>query len=117
MKSLTTTARQTGALYVLLGIAGMLTFLLIRPVIFVADDAAATLAKVTENEGVARLGVALELMTVLAQAVLAIWFFKLFRPVNSVAAGSIAAFGLVNAVAILGSVAFSAAALTVALDP
>jgi hypothetical protein len=116
MKTLKTTARTTGILYLLLGIAGMLTFLVIRPAIYVAGDPGATLAKLVENEGVARIGIAFELLTVLAQAVLAVWFFKLFRSVNTVAAGSVAAFGLVNAVAILGSVAFSATALTVALD-
>jgi hypothetical protein len=94
MKTLKTTARTTGSLYLLLGIAGMLTFLVIRPAVYVTDDPGATLAKLVENEGVARIGVALELLTVLCQAVLAVWFFKLFRPAGVVAAGSVAAFGL-----------------------
>lgn len=44
------------------------------------------------------------------------WFFKLFRSDNSFAAGSIAAFGLVNAAAILVATAFSAIALLVSGD-
>ncbi len=117
MNSLTTTARITGALYLLLAVAGGLGFLLVRPAIMVPDDAAATLSNLLSQETVARFGIALELLTVLSQAVLAIWFFKLFRSVNVVAATSVAAFGLVNAVAILGSAAFSSTALAVALDP
>ncbi len=46
----------------------------------------------------------------------ALWFFKLFRRENDFAAGSIAAFGLVNAAAILVATVFSASALAVAGD-
>ena len=95
----------------------MLGFLLVRPALFVPDDAAATLANLVEQQTLARLGIALELLTVLSQSVLAIWFFKLFRSVNVTAAVSLAAFGLINAVAILGSSAFLATALAVATDP
>ena len=117
MNSLTTTARITGALYLVLAVTGGLGFLLVRPAIFVPDDASTTLANLLAQESLARIGIALELLTVLSQAVLAIWFFKLFRSVNAVAATSVAAFGLVNAVAILGSATFSSTALAVALDP
>lgn len=117
MNSLTTTARITGALYLSLAVTGALGFLLVRPAIYVPDDAAATLTALIDQEPMARLGIALELLTVLSQSVLAIWFFKLFRSVNLVAATSVAAFGLVNAVAILGSATFSSTALAIALDP
>ena len=66
---------------------------------------------------VARAGIALELLIVLTQALAAMWFFKLFRGADPVAAGSIAAFGLVNAVTILVSAALLATALEVALAP
>src|SRR5690348_6432145 len=52
---------------------------------------------------------------VLTQAVAAVWFWKLFRTIRPVAAGSIAAFGLVNAVLILTAAACKATALDVAL--
>ncbi len=117
MRSLKRTARTTGLLYLGVGITGMLGFLLIRPEIYVAGDAAATLANLVEREMLARLGIALELLVVLTQALAAVWFFKLFRTVSSTAAGSLAAFGLINSTAILSSAAFLVTALTVALDP
>jgi hypothetical protein len=47
----------------------------------------------------------------------AVWFYRLFRSVDSVAAGALAAFGLVNATAILVSAASLSTALELALDP
>ena len=117
MDTLKATARTTGLLYLAIAIAGMLGFALIRPEIYIAGDPAATLANLTQSEGLARLGIGLEFVIVLAQALAAIWFFKLFRSVSATAAGSLAAFGLINAVAILSSAAFLVTALAVALDP
>ena len=51
------------------------------------------------------------------QALAAVWFYRLFRSVDSFAAGCLAAFGLVNAVVILGSAVFLATAIQVAGDP
>lgn len=110
-------ARTTGWLYLGLALSGGLGFLLIRSQLFVAGDASATLARLVEREGLARVGIVLELLVVLTQALTAVWFYRLFRRVDQVAAGSIAAFGLVNAGAILGSAALLATALEVALDP
>lgn len=110
-------ARTTGWLYLGLALTGGLGFLLIRSQLFVAGDPSATLANLIEQEGLARAGIVLELLVVLTQALTAVWFYRLFRRVDQVAAGSIAAFGLVNAVAILGSAALLATALEVALDP
>jgi hypothetical protein len=111
------TARVTGLLYLGLALTGLLGFLTIRPQLFDADDAASTLANLVEHEWLARTGIALELGVVLTQALVALWFYRLFRPVDAVQAGAIAAFGLVNAVAILGSAAMLASALQLALDP
>ena len=44
------------------------------------------------------------------------WFYKLFRPINPVAAWALGVFGMVNAVAILASSAAVATALEVAAD-
>ena len=117
MRSLKTTARTTGLLYLGVAITGMFGFLLIRPEIYVAGDAAATYANLVEREMLARLGIAFELLVVLTQALAAVWFFKLFRTVSSTAAGSLAAFGLINSTAILASAAVLVTALAVALDP
>jgi len=110
------TARETGLLYLGLAITGLLGFALVRNQIFVADDPQATLSNLTQHESLARLGILIEMGVVLTQALVALWFYRLFRGVNSFAAGSIAAFGLVNAVAILGSAAVLATALDVSND-
>lgn len=110
-------ARTTGLLYLGLAVTGALGFLLIRPRLFVAGDAAATLANLVAHESLARAGVALELLVVVTQALAAIWFHRLFRDADRLAALSIAAFGLVNAVVILVSAALLATAVEVAGDP
>jgi hypothetical protein len=108
---------MTGLLYLGLTIAGLVGFLIIRPHLFAAGDAGATLAHLLDQQSLARTGIALELLVVLTQALVAVWFFRLFRGVDPFAAGCIAAFGLVNAVAILVSAALLAAALDVARAP
>jgi Domain of unknown function (DUF4386) len=109
------TARTTGLLYLALALTGLAGFLILRPQVFTDD--AATVAALVEHESVARLVVALELGVVVAQALVAVWFYRLFRSVDTVAAGAVAAFGLVNATAILVSAASLATALELALDP
>jgi hypothetical protein len=115
--ALVRTARTTGLLYLGLAITGLLGFMLVRNQLFVADDAEATMANLMQHESLARLGVVLEMGVVITQALVAVWFYRLFRGVNSFAAGSLAAFGLVNATAILVSVALLATALEVSQDP
>lgn len=109
------TARLAGLSYLGLAISGVLGFLVIRSQLYVADDAAETAANLVDNEGLARIGIAAELTIVATQALAALYFYKLFRDVNSFAAGSIAAFGFVNSVIILTSTAFTATALDAAL--
>jgi hypothetical protein len=113
------TARITGLAYLGLAISGLVGFLLIRNRLYVPDDAARTAASLVAHEGLARLGIVVDIAVVLTQAATAVCFWKLFRPVHPVAAGSIAAFGLVNCVTILVALMFSATALDVALraDP
>ncbi|TDC83078.1 DUF4386 domain-containing protein [Micromonospora sp. KC606] len=117
MHPLVRTARVTGLCYLGLAVTGMLGYLLIRGQLFVADDAGATLARLAGHESLARAGIALELLVVLTQTLTALWFHRLFRTVDPLAAGSIAALGLVNAVAILGSAALLATATEVAHTP
>lgn len=116
MSAPVSTARWTGVFYLGLAVAGIVGFLLVRGELYVADDAGATLANLVDRASLARLGVAADLTIVLTQALAALWFFKLFRSEDSFAAGAIAAFGLVNAAAILVATAFSATALAVAGD-
>lgn len=111
------TARTTGLLYLAVAVVAVPGYLVIRPMLFDPDSAAATLSNLVENETLARLGIGLELALVAVQALVGLWFYRLFRHVNTFAAGSLAAFALVNAVAVLASAACLAAALNVAQTP
>ena len=53
----------------------------------------------------------------LTQVLTAVWFYRLFKSIDTMAAGSLTAFGLVNAVAILISAGILATALDTATDP
>ena len=109
------TARSAGLAYLVLGISGMLGFLLVRSRLLEPGDAAKTLSNLVDNEGLARFGIAANLTVVVTQALAALFFFKLFRRVDSFSAGALAAFGFMNSAAILVGTAFSATALHVAL--
>ncbi|MGN6577244.1 MAG: DUF4386 domain-containing protein, partial [Nocardioides sp.] len=96
------TARTTGLLYLGLAVTGAIGYQLVRGQLYASDNPGATLSNLVEHASLARLGIVLELGIVLTQALAAVWFYRLFRSVDSFAAGLIAAFGMVNAVAILG---------------
>ncbi len=110
------TARLTGLAYLGLLVFGPLGFMVIRGRLYVSNDAAETAANLIEREGLARLGIAADLVTALAQAVTAVLFILLFRRVHAFAAASITAFGLMSAAVLLFAAACSATALEVALD-
>lgn len=110
------TARTTGLLYLALAVAGLLGFMVIRNQLFVAGAPDATLANLVQHPFLAGLGIVVEMGVVITQALVALSFYRLFRSVDTFAAGSIAAFGLVNTVAILGSAAVLATALDVSRD-
>ncbi len=112
-----TTARRAGAWYLGLAITGMLGFLFLRPQLVDADDSAATLANLTDHAAQAHLLVLLEMGIVVTQALAAVYFYKLFRPINPTAAYATATFGMVNSVAIMASGAFMATANSIAADP
>lgn len=109
-------ARLTGLLYLGLAVSGIVGFLLIRDQLFVSGDPTATLDNLLAHPRLARWGVVCELAIVLTQALAALSFYRLFAGVNALAAGSLAAFGLVNAVAILASAALLGTALDVGQD-
>jgi len=90
---------------------------IVRPEIFAEGDAAATLANLADNESLARMGIMAEMGVVMAQTLAAVWFYKLFRGINHVAAWALAIFGVMNAVAIMASAALLATASAVAGDP
>jgi hypothetical protein len=110
------TARVTGAGYLGLAVFGMLGFLVVRPQLYALGDAEATLANLQANPGLLQLGIALELLVVIAQAVAAAGFFGLFLRDRPTAGFAVAAFGMANAVVILGSAGLLSAALLVSAD-
>ena len=110
-----TDTRITGLLYLGLALSGMFAFLYARSNIYVDGDAVATTTNLLEKEGLARVGIAVELLLVAFQAFVAVWFYKIFKKVNSFAAGLIAVFGMVNAIAILLSTAMWLSSLNAAI--
>ncbi len=108
------TARTTGALYLGLAVAGMVGFLVLRPVL-VDPDPATMLANLREHEVLARSRVASEMALVVLQVLAALWFFRLFRGVDAFAAAAIAVFGTLNSVALMGSAASLATGLEAAV--
>ena len=115
MHDIKRTARTTGVFYLAVAITGGLSFLVFRPRTYV-DDPAQTLANLVEHEAFARLGLGMEMALVVSGALAAVWFYKLFREVNPVAAFATATFGLVNTVTQVASSMFLATSLVVAGD-
>jgi hypothetical protein len=116
MPSLAATARLTGAAYLGLALTGMAGHLALTAQLAVPGDPAATLERLRESPGLAQLALVLELLVVITQALAAWGFFALFRRDHPAAAFGTAAFGLGNALAILGSASFLATALAVSGD-
>ena len=110
-------ARWTGAAYLTLAIAGGFTWLGARGQLFVAGDPTETLARLTDNPGLVHLGLAADVLTVVAQALAALGFYALIRRDRPVAALGVAAFGLANALTIFMSAVFNLTALAVVTQP
>lgn len=107
--------RLAGLSYLGLAVTGFLGFLMIRGQLYSQGDSARTLANLVEHESLARIGIALELGIATCQALAAVWFARLFRTIDAFAAGTLALFGMVNAIVVLASAAMMGAALEVAL--
>jgi len=115
--SLRRTARTTGLLYLGLAVTGLLGAVVVRAQLYAAGDASKTLANLLAHPSLARFGIALELSIVLFQTLTAAWFYRLSRRVDSLSAGLIVVFGMVNATAILGSAALLVSAFDIATNP
>jgi hypothetical protein len=113
-KELVSTARLTGVWYLALAITGMIGFLFLHSRIYVSDDPAKTLSNLTEFETLARMRLVFELLIVASQALAAVWFYKLFRTIQHDAAWALAAWGMMNAAAIMISAMGMGGALEVA---
>lgn len=109
------TARTTGLLYLAMALVAVPGFLVIRPMLFDPDSPATTVARLVEDETLARVGIVAELGVVVTQLLVALWFVKLFHRTDPFAAAALGVFGAFNAITILGSAACLAAALDAAL--
>ncbi len=114
MRFLTDT-RITGILYLGLALTGLFVFVFARSNIYADGNALATSTNLLEKENLARLGIATELALVIFQALVAVWFYKLFKKVNGFSSGLIAVFGIINAITILISSAAWLSALNATL--
>lgn len=112
-RELVSTARITGAWYLLLAITGILGFMVFHSRVYVSDPAT-TLENLVSKESIARVRLFLELLIVVSQALAAAWFYKLFREINGWAASTLAVWGLTNSVIIMVSAISMGAALDVA---
>ncbi len=113
-KELINTARITGVWYLMLAISGMVGFLVLHSRVYVVNDPAKTLDNLITHEALARMRLLLEFLIVISQALAAVWFYKLFKDIRHVAAWSLSAWGMVNAVAIMISAMAMGGAIEVA---
>ncbi|HRJ30566.1 MAG TPA: DUF4386 domain-containing protein [Cyclobacteriaceae bacterium] len=113
-KDLVTTAHTAGIWYLVLAISGVVGFLIVHPQVFVSGDVSKTTANLSELETLARLRLLLEFAIVVSQALAAVYFFKLFKDINHFASWALAAWGMMNAGAIMISAIAMGAAINVA---
>lgn len=116
-KKIIRTARITGLWYLLLAISGVLGFIIFQSNTFVAKDPQQTLSNITVQESTVRIRLFLEVIVIISQALVAIWFYKLFKKINSWAAFAISTWGLMNAAAIMVSAISMATAIKMANFP
>ncbi len=111
-QDLVSTARKAGVWYLALAISGMAGFILLHPQIYVSGALSQTLTNLREQQTLARLRLVLEFAIVVSQALAAVYFFKLFKDINHFAAWALAAWGMMNA----GAIMISAMAMGGAID-
>lgn len=113
-KDMVSTARKSGLWYLALAISGVIGFIILHPQVFVSTDISATLTNLMEQETLSRMRLLAEFAIVVSQALAAVYFFKLFKDINHFASWSLAAWGMMNAVAIMISAIAMAGAIQVA---
>ncbi|MEO2052819.1 MAG: DUF4386 domain-containing protein [Allomuricauda sp.] len=117
LSPLVTTARITGIWYLVLAITGVLGFMVFHPQIFVTGDPEKTVENLIHLESTARIRLLLEFAIVVSQALTAVWFYKLFKDINSWAAWTMGIWGMVNSVVIMVSAIAMASAIGIAHSP
>ena len=93
-------ARSAAVLYLVIIVAGIFAFFVVRGSLVVPGDAAATAANVVASESFFRLGIASDLVMILSDVALAVVLFVLFRAVGPMLATFAAFFRLAQAAAL-----------------
>lgn len=97
MQRLDRTARIAGILYLIIIVAGIFAQFFVRSSLVTPGDAAATAAAVTGSESLFRLGIAADIVMIVADIAIALAFFVLLEPVNRALSLLAAFFRLVQA--------------------
>lgn len=113
-KDLVGTARIAGFWYLVLAVSGVVGFLVLHPQIYASGDLARTVSNLSEHKALAHLRLLLEFTIIVSQALAAVYFFKLFSGINHFASWALAAWGMMNAGAIMISAMAMAGAISVA---
>ncbi len=111
---ITTTARVAGIWYLILAVSGILGFMIYHPQIFVSNDPEKTLSNLINHESTARIRLLLEFVIIISQALAAVWFYRLFRELNTGAAWAVGAWGMMNSAAIMISAISMSSAIEIA---
>lgn len=113
-KQLIKTARLAGVWYLILAVSGIFGFMIFHPQIFVTDGPQKILNNLTNLGSISRIRLLSELIIIIAQALAAVWFYKLFKEFNSWAASMLGIWGTVNSVVIMVSAISMASAIDIA---
>lgn len=113
-RQLIKTARVAGVWYLILAISGVLGFMIFHSQIFVSNDPQKTLTNLTNLESTSRIRLLLELTLIVSQALAAVWFYKLFREINTWAAWTVGIWGMMNSAAIMISAISMSSAIEIA---
>ena len=98
-------ARMTGVLYLLVVLCGIISEILVKNVVFVPGDMAATVRQITTYGFIFRLGFVVMLARLVFLTLLVLALYKLFGPVNRDVAVVMVAFVLIgNAVTMVSLV-------------
>lgn len=116
-RDIVSTARMTGLWYLILGVSGILGFMIFHPQIYIANEPEKTLANLMEKESIARIRLLFELVIVISQALAAVWFYKLFKNSNEWGAYTLSIWGMMNSAVIMVSAISMGTVLEVASSP
>ena len=99
-------ARMTGVLYLLVVLCGIISEILVKNIVFVPEDMAATVNQITTHGLIFRLGYVIILTRLVFLTLLVLALYKLFRPVNRDVAAVMVAFVLISNAVTMVSLVF-----------